>query len=179
MVREIGLGGLTIERITKRGKMARSTVYELFDNRASVVRFALSLGNEKLRTAVDDAASAPGDANIRMERVIAALLAAAEAEPALTTLCLVQGGAALEPPAATLDPELLAALAKGLLTDRSPGYPAPVPCVDELLACGVLSVIADRLRQGEEERLWELGPELVEIIALAGGAPRSESSPRS
>jgi AcrR family transcriptional regulator len=173
LVREVGLSGLTVRHIIQRGKMACCTFYELFENRADVLRFAVALGNDKLRAAIEDAASEPGDANARMERVVKALLAAAEADPALTALCLAQGDAALEPTTPTFDPELLAALAKGLQPETR--FPAPFPCLDELLACGVLSLVAERLNRGQEKSLGLLSPELIELIDLTRSRPSSQA----
>lgn len=167
VVREFGVGGLTVALITERAKMARNTFYELFGGREEALEFGVELGSSKLRDAVDRALGREGDWEDRVQASIGALLEAVEAAPALSELALVHRCGAHRTPGAVYDPALVEALAAVLRAGRQQSPPpGPGPRTEELLAYGILSVIATRLLNGEAGSLRALCPELTELAIL-------------
>lgn len=146
--------------------MARNTFYGLFDNRDAAIRFALALGNSRLREAIDDGAGGTGPWPRRMEAVIESLLDMVEDDPHLSELCLLHGRCVMDT-AGPFDPELVQALAGVIRAGRQDGPdPGPGPRAEELVAYGVLAVIAERLRRDEAESLRELAGELSELAIM-------------
>lgn len=164
VVSEVGPGELTVALVVSEGKMARSTFYDLFDSADDAFRAAIELGGRKLTLAIDDAAGREGPWPRRIGNVISALVAAAAEEPDLARLSLVHGcsGPAASGP---FDPAVVTALAGVLRPARQAyGGAGPSPRTEELVAYGVLAVIAERLRRGEPTALdQELADELTEL----------------
>jgi len=164
---ESSVGDLTVTALTKRAKIARNTFYELFANRHDAVRYSVELGNRRLREAIDRGADQGGGWQNRVRGVISTLLAEVAAEPALAELSLVQGGVVERPPVGPFDPALIESFAGVLHAGRRERQqPLPGPRTEELLACGILTVVAQRLRRGEAETLPTLSSELAEIAML-------------
>lgn len=162
VVYEVGIGPLTVEMITARARISRSTFYQVFKNVDSTLKYACELGNLQLREAIEGAAQEPGAWEARMVAGIATLLETAESEPYLATLCLVHGSGLLDPAIGPHDPDLIAAIA-ALFAE---GEAVRSPQFDELLAYGILSIIADRLRRGEFSGLQNLSDPLTDIVRI-------------
>jgi AcrR family transcriptional regulator len=165
--RDLDVKRLTVTDITKRAKMARNTFYELFDNREDALRYAVAAGNRRLRDAIDRAADQDGGWEKRTKAALRELLAEVAAAPGLAELCLAQGSSVEQPQAIPFDPALIETLA-GILRAGRPerSQPGPGPRLEELLACGILSVIAKRLREGDIGGLPNLATELFELVSL-------------
>lgn len=178
---EVGLRQLSVTLITKRAKMARTTFYALFKNREAAVAFAVDLGNQRLRSAIEGALTPAQSPEERIRAVVEALLLAVEKEPYLAELCLVHGRGA-EGAAVPFDTELVEALA-GMLRAirRHTDGPEPGPRTEELAALGVLSLVADYLRRRGTEGLSGLGPALTEfaLTPFVGPDPQGQGDARS
>jgi AcrR family transcriptional regulator len=172
IVCEVGLQRLSVTLLTQRAKIARNTFYELFGARGEAFDYALALGNGKLRSAIDGAVARPGSWKDRVEAAIAALIEVAETEPALVELCLVHGQAAAGAQV-PFDRDLVQTLAGVLRPGRAEGnQPEPPPSTEELLAYGILAVIAERLRRHEAKSLQALDGELTALATAPFFAPR-------
>lgn len=176
---EVGPSRLTVALVTSRGKMARNTFYELFGNSDEAFRSTLEFASGKLRSAIDVALDDEGPWAARIGRVIGALLATAAEEPDLAALSLLHYGGT---PGATgpFDPAVIDSLAGALRPGRKE-VPAllPGPRTEELIAYGILGVIAERLRRGEPETLTALATELTELALRPFlGEPAGHSSGR-
>ncbi|HET9154041.1 MAG TPA: hypothetical protein VFN85_07995 [Solirubrobacterales bacterium] len=160
---EVGPGRLTVALVTSRGKMARNTFYELFENSDDAFRRTLGFASDKLRAAIDVAVDHEGSWAERIGRVIQALLGAAAEEPDLAALSLLHYGGT--PGAKSpFDPVVVDTLA-GVLRPGRKEVPAllPGPRTEELIAYAILGVIAERLRRGDPEALAPLATELTEL----------------
>lgn len=165
VVHERGLPAVTVASIIDRAGMTRKTFYELFDNREGAVRHGVEMGNGRLRAAIDHGAMT-GGWEPRVAAVVEALLQTTDADPYLAELCLVHG-----PGTGGRDAPLESALVQSLAGVLRPirrkiRGPRPGPRTEELVAYGILGVIAGRLRRGETEGLEALAPELTELATL-------------
>lgn len=146
--------------------MARNTFYELFANRQDAIRFALELGNARLKQAIKEGAASGERWPRRMGAIIESLLDTVVGDPRLAELCLVHGRG-FNDAGAPFDPGLVETLA-GVIRParRSSPKPGPGPRTEELIAYGVLSVIAERLRREEAGPSRVLAGELSELAVL-------------
>lgn len=165
LVHEVGPGALTVTLLTKRAKMARNTFYELFDDRGDALSYAVRAGNAKLKRAIDEGATGSDDWLPVLRMTMDSLLEAVAADPRLAELCLVHGRV-VESVASPFDPELVQTIAGVLRPGRRGGpAPGPGPRTEELIAYGILSVIAERLRRGDVDSLRGLGGELSDLAS--------------
>jgi hypothetical protein len=135
-------------------------------------RERVALGNARLKKAIVDGAAGDGWQK-RVEATLERLLDTVEADPYLAELCLVHASG-LEAAATPFDPVLVQTLAAALRPKRNEGPEArPGPRIEELVAVGILSVVAERLRRGEAESLRGLAGELS---VLATGPARTDRS---
>lgn len=163
VVCRVGPDGLTVSLVVREAKVARSTFYELFDNSSDAFRGALELANSKLRLSIDTAAGLPGTWPKRIGNVLTALVATAAEEPRLAELSLVHG-CAYAGASIPFDPALVETLAGVLRPGRKAGGPLPGPRTEEIIAFGILAVIAERLRRREPDTLDEvLAEELTQL----------------
>jgi hypothetical protein len=131
------------------------------------------LGNARLKEAVLDGAAGGDPWPRRMETMIARLLDTVEDDPSLAELCLVYGRGAGDL-AAPFESGLVQTLAGVIRPGRQNGpEPGPGPHAEELVAYGVLGVIAERLRRDEADSLRGLAGELSELVTM----PFSEVDP--
>lgn len=116
--------------------------------------------------AIDDGAGGIGPWPKRMEAVIGSLLDAVADDPDLSELCLVHGRYGMDA-AGPFDPELVQALAGVIRGGRQSGpEPDPGTRAEELVAYGVLAVVAERLRRDEVESLRGLAGELSVLVTM-------------
>jgi AcrR family transcriptional regulator len=160
-VHEVGVWETTVALVTKRAQVARTTFYGLFTSQKDALRYACELGNRRLREAIERAAQEPAPWNARVEAAVEAMLEAAQSEPHLIELCLLHGSGRLDPRVGPHDEELIETLVALLAEGRRERENGAAP--GELLAHGVLSVIARRLRRDEAESLSELSGQLTEF----------------
>lgn len=165
-VSEVGPHRVTVADVTSRGRIARSTFYGQFENIEDALGQAVEFGSARLRGAIDAGADCEGTWDRRTGEVVSALLAAASAEPALAELCLVHACARPDV-AGPLEPAVVEALA-GVLRARRRSVPGPGPGLrtEELIAYGILAVIAERLRHGGAATLPDLSEELTALAVL-------------
>lgn len=176
VVREVGLPSLTVSLLVKQAAMARNTFYELFANREEVVEFALELGNARLRKAIEDGVASGGRWQRRIEAAIERLLDTVEDDPHMAELCLVHGAGA-ENANAPFDSDLVETVAGILRPGRKDApSPGPGPFTEELVAYGILRVVAERLRRGEAESLRGLAGELSELATRPFRDPKGDSA---
>jgi AcrR family transcriptional regulator len=165
LTHEIGPRALTVTLLTKRAKMARNTFYDLFEDRGDALSYAMKTGNAKLGRAVDEGAAGAGEWLLILRLTMDRLLDAVAADPHLAELCLLHSRT-IEGDASPYDPELVQAIAKVVRFGRREGAaPGPGPRTEELIAYGVLSVIAERLRRGDLESLRGLGGEFSDLAS--------------
>jgi hypothetical protein len=140
--------------------------HELFDDPEAAVRHAFAVGNARLKEAIADGAAGGDPWPRRMETMIDRLLDTVEKDPSLAALCLVYGRRA-GGPAAPFESGLVQALAGVIRPGRQHGpKPGPGPRAEELVAYGVLGVIAERLRRDEADSLRGLEGELSELVTM-------------
>lgn len=164
LVHDGGIGALTVDRLTERAGMARSTFYHLFDNVESCFLYACRLGSGRLRAAVEAGADREVEWRQRVRSAIESLLSAASEQPELAELCLLHGRGLANPRSGPYDPDLVAAIG-GVLGEGRGGRIRPEPAghPEEILAGGILSVVAERLWRGQASRLAELTEELASL----------------
>jgi AcrR family transcriptional regulator len=163
---EVGLPGVTVSLLVQRAAMARNTFYELFANRDEALLFAIELGTARLRKAIDDGLASRGPWERRTKAAIESLFDAVEDDPMMAELCLVHAPG-LRDRAVPLDPDLVQTLAGILRPGRGDGpKPGPGPHTEEIVALGILTVVAERLRRGESSSLRVLAGELFTLALL-------------
>jgi AcrR family transcriptional regulator len=163
VVHAVGPHGLKASLISQKAKIARATFYDIFDGREKAVEWACEFAVGKLLEPVRQAIDEGGSAEERVEGAIGALVAAAAAEPSLAELCLVHATAFFPRRAQRYDQPLVDALAPVLDESRSQSDPDSDTSFGELWAYGILSLVGNRLVEGESDSLLSLAPELTEI----------------
>lgn len=153
VVCEVGPERMTVALIVSRARVARGTFYELFDSRDDAFRAAIELANHRLCLAIGATASGEGPWRERIGSVVSSLLTAAAKEPPLAELCL-----------GLIDPTLVDSLADVLRSGRDEvAGDGPSPRTEELIACGILAVLRERLRRGETDTFGDLAEELTQF----------------
>lgn len=166
VVHEVGIPGLTVSLLVRKAEMARNTFYELFANSEEAVRFAVEMGNARLKKAIDDGVDSGGGWQRRTEAAIERLLDSVEADPELAELCLVHAPG-LRGADAPFDPGVVQTLAGILRPGRKEGpKPGPGPRTEEIIAFSILGIIAGRLRRGEAKSLRGVARELAVLAVL-------------
>jgi len=167
-----GLGGLTVTAIAARAGGSRSTFYELFADRDACVEFACQEAERRLFEPVREVLAVERAWPERLGAAIEALLGATVAAPRFAELCLIHSAAlpgAAGSGAEAGVPTMIATLEGGRAAGRAAlgaGYVEPPASIEELVARGVLSVVAMRLGAGEVDTL----PSLIrELTILAAG----------
>ncbi|HKF83161.1 MAG TPA: TetR/AcrR family transcriptional regulator [Solirubrobacterales bacterium] len=165
VVCEHGRAQLTVDLILQRANVSRSAFYERFDNIEDATRSAMEMASERLGSAIATAAPDEKPWADRMEAVMSALVTAVVEEPALASLCLAHGYLAPDP-RNQFHPALLDILVEVLQSGEGEIPTSRPPLTEEFIACGILSVIAEQLRQGEVNGLEDLTGELTELALL-------------
>jgi AcrR family transcriptional regulator len=163
LVHEQGEVQPTVAEVIKRARTSRNTFYEVFTSKEACFWFACAWARERLLDAIATAAQVDGKDEDRARAVIGALLEAASGLPAPVELCLIHSAADSETREGVGDTATIEALARALSIgsgERS------VDVASELLAAGILTVVALRLHRGELSEPTALGEELVNLVAL-------------
>ncbi len=167
LVHEHGPAALTVDRICKEAKMARATFYDLFEGCDAAFQFACELGVRRLREALETGAHPQLPWRERVGAAIGSLLQAIEADLYLAELCLVHGGGRGNPTFALLPPELLEALANVIGQARAERPACEPPALtEELMASGIIAVIAGEVWRGNSLLFGDLQEELATLTAM-------------
>jgi AcrR family transcriptional regulator len=148
LIAEKGATGATIEAIVKRAGVSSVTFYEHYDDKEECFVAAFDRAVEGLRATVP--AGLPGPDRVR--GVLAALLAAIDAEPARARLCFVEaqrGGPQLR---ARYEAELDVVAAE--LPDA----------LGQAIVGGLAWLVRERLELGGGEGVQDLLPRMSEIV---------------
>jgi AcrR family transcriptional regulator len=177
LVRERGVGDVTVAHVVSRSGVSRRTFYELFEDREAcflaAVDDALTRAGQRVGPAY---ATAAGDWRQRMRAALAALLEFIDDDPALGALCVVDalagGPRALARRSATVTP-LVDAVHEGRKAPDAERWTAqvssgqrPARLVAEGVVGAVLAVLHDRLLESEPKPLLKLLSPLMAMIVL-------------
>jgi AcrR family transcriptional regulator len=175
-----GINALTVGEVVAQAKTSRGTFYEFFSDRDSCLRFACQEAHERIFDPVEATLETPQPWLERLGETIGVLLERVVEEPLWAELCLVHsfavdgGGEGSFQEAGT---ESIAAAIRG---GRKAGreiegsrYVEPPSIIEDLLAAGILSVLAQRIRDGEVASLPSLQGELVRLAACPFVRPQN------
>jgi AcrR family transcriptional regulator/DNA-binding MarR family transcriptional regulator len=142
---ELGLEGVSVDRVCKRAGVSRRTFYDLFADRDACFLAAFEGAVDRIAAVVVPLYTAGGRWRVRLRSSLTALLELFDAEPAVARMCVVEvlkaGPSVLE-----RRRSLLAALAGAIDEGWAEGRGAsPPPLTAEGVIGGVLSVIHARL----------------------------------
>jgi AcrR family transcriptional regulator len=163
-VARCGPVALPVAQVVKTAGISRRTFYEHFSDCDECFDAACEEAFEYLFDPFRMAYAAPGPWAERLSAALTALLVALEAERRLGELCLVHSPARqsrCHTYRRAVD-TLVDAL-HGAREERAPGR-GPSPLGEELLAGGVVALIAARLAAGRSEGLAELAPQLAHLL---------------
>lgn len=170
IVHESGVHAMTVTRICRAARSARTTFYDLFENVNDCLRYAVGEGFEHLFAPVREVGEQDDDWLLRVERAITGFYAAVAAEPLLAELLLVHSFAVqMEDDDRDFDAgvaAMVALLAGGRGRSAARGEPV-LPLTEDYLARVVISLAALKLRQGEEETLPFHGREMTFLVGNA------------
>ena len=183
LVREHGVGAVTVAHVVGRSGVSRRTFYELFEDREDCLRAAFESAVDRAAGGVLQAYKAArgagtgngaaGGGGVWVERVragLAALLEFLDAEPALGSLCVVDSLAAgpvvLERRARVVGVLVDVVHRGGLAACRGLGGRRPGRIVAEGAVGGVLSVIHARVAARGERPLVGLLSQLMAMLVL-------------
>jgi AcrR family transcriptional regulator len=168
LVRERGVGGVTVAHIVGRSGVSRRTFYELFEDREACFLAAFDRAVQQVAERVLAAYGAAGGVwRERMRAGLGALLGFIDEEPAVGGLCVVDalaGGPRVLERRARIVGVLVDAVHEGRLAARSGR--APRRLVAEGVVGAVLSVIHGRLSAREQEALVKLLNPLMAMVVL-------------
>lgn len=156
--------GTTIADIVGTAGVSRATFYKHFPNKTECFNAAVECFVTQLqRTANEALAGADGSNPDRIRTVVAAVLEKLAAEPAWTTMLLVE--------APSVDPEIVRGhrrlILNALAAEMTAGDTSHRPGADPKLAFGRAKVLlAEYVTAGEVEHLPSLLPELTYIVLL-------------
>lgn len=163
---EVGYQKTTVSLIGQRASVSKSDFYKHFGSKDECFFAAYEAGIERIREQVVKTCEAnrTSDWGSRVREAITALLAFLAAEPALTSLALVEG---LRAGRGIYD--RYQAAVESFVPYLRDGAPAPpgggtVPvATDEAVVGGIASLLGRRVLAGEVERLEQLRPDVLEF----------------
>lgn len=161
---------LTASQVIAAAPIPRNRFYILFENKGDCARFACEEAAKYILDPVKASLDVPRPWLDQVDGALEAFLAAVTKESLLAELCLIHsiaigGGESCNEVAIET---LMAAIRGGREAGRAAGGPAyrdPPPEIEELLASGIIAVVALRLRRGEVAGLASLRGELVTLVA--------------
>jgi AcrR family transcriptional regulator len=171
LVHEQGEVVLTVTEVIGKAESSRNTFYETFRSKEGCFEYACVWARERLLSAIGAAAQA-GEGEERMRAVIRALLKVAAELPAPVELCLVHSTADSDAREGVGDVATVDALARALVPGRDDGDPA---IGSQLIAAGIVALIAVRLHRGQLTALAGLEEDLMGLAQLEFGASRGEA----
>lgn len=167
---EVGYQKTTVSLIGQRAAVSKSDFYKHFDSKDDCFIAAYEAAVERIREQVLGACQeAEGEAwPLRVRHAIQAMLETFAAEPALASITFVEG---LRAGRGVYD-RYQAAIETFVeyLREGAPPTPAgtEVPeATDEAVVGGIAALLGRRILAGEEERIEELFPEILEFVLTA------------
>lgn len=163
-VAEQGYNPTTIADITKTAALSRRTFYEHFANKEACFAAAYDAALERVRAATLDAVAERDEWAQRVRAGLAGLLAILGEHPDLARLLLI-APASVGDAAANRHHLALQELVAELLADPpATASPAAAKVREQALAGGISRLIVRKINAGEEARLGDLLPALVELV---------------
>jgi AcrR family transcriptional regulator len=163
---ELGYARVTVADVIGRARVSRKTFYGLFDDREDCIRAAFEQAFTEGRTIALEAYARESSWRDGIRSALAEMLAAMDAKPELTHLCLVEVFVAGET-VRQLRAEMLAELAHAIDRGRAVhGTRQPVRLTAEGVVGGVLAVLHKRIVEQREEPLVSLLGQLMSMIVL-------------
>jgi AcrR family transcriptional regulator len=162
---EVGPQNLTVALVIDRAGTSRAAFYKLHANGSDALGKALELAHERLEEAISAGCDQAGAWADRVESTISALLNAVDDEPAFAALCLLHSHS-ISGTHSSFHPVLVKPLMHTLRGGRTEiGDVGQPPRTEEFVACGILSVVAERLRsRGEVGSREGLAAELTDLV---------------
>lgn len=145
---ESGLESAGVGRICARASVSRRTFYEIFTDREACFLAAFDLAIEQFASRVVPAYRCDGRWHERVREALGLLLESFDREPLLAWLCIVEapkGGSRVLRRRGEVIDALVGAVDEG----RSGSRVSPSPLTAESVVGGVLSILQDRLLNGE------------------------------
>jgi len=164
VVAEKGYPAMTVGDVAARASISLSTFYANFADKEDAMLAAIDSGSSQMLATTLPAFRRAADWPHAVHGALAAMLAFCAAEPAYTRLGAVDvyaaGGRALEQRDQVM---------KGMEMLLAPGYerrPDASPIAAEAIGGAIYSMIYERVKRGEGEKVQEVGP-LATYVALA------------
>lgn len=174
LAHEEGPGALTMSRIVKRGRMSRSTFYDLFADKAECLDLACDWATDRLVAAIRESRPEAGGWRERLGGAISALLAAVSAEPESAELCLVHAPSistrGTEHGSEPMIEALVEAMKDGEAAAAGTGQ-EQAEGLEEFVAATIVAIVVSRVRRGEAAELPLLRDELTELAARLWSEP--------
>jgi AcrR family transcriptional regulator len=168
LVRERGVGHVTVAHLVTRSGVSRRTFYELFEDREACFLAAFDYAAERAAARVVPAYTDGGQAwRVRIRGGLEALLGFLDEEPALGALCIVDALAG-GPEALERRAQLVNALVDAVHEGRIEADQArkPTRLIAEGVVGAVLAVLHGRISLGAPESLVKLLNPLMAIVVL-------------
>lgn len=181
LAHEDGVDELTTARMVARARMSRLSFYELFADKAKCLTYCCEFAGDRLAEPVLTAAQDPEPWPVPLERAIRVLLEAVAEQPLLAELCFVHS-AALLPRGSELGHQAIVKALAAVTPGREERDAEDVPPSEEaeFVASAIASIVAQRIRAGEVDRLPALADELASLaVKLSGNrnAPGGDPPP--
>lgn len=153
-----------ISDIVSRAGVARKTLYENFEGKEEVFLAAFDTGAGELLDAVRNACATapPGDARLRVEAGVGALLDYVVVQPAMAQLCMIEAFSAT--PAATQRYEQALAGFVDLARETLPRDDRLPETVAETVVGGVAWIVSQQIRRGKTAEARALKRELSDFV---------------
>ena len=164
VVQQRGLSATTVAHITSQASAARNTFYKHFENKEACIAWACDEIRPVLFDPVEAAKTGEGPTAQVLDLAFKSLLETTAANPGLSELFFVHSAAVKEIPISGRDTSI-SILASLFVRASNPSQTqsSELGVRAELIAGGVISLIAANLMQGEAERLPSLRTELVAL----------------
>jgi AcrR family transcriptional regulator len=165
MVASVATRGYAATRVTdliELSGVSRRSFYDLFPDKEACFRAVVQ---ELAAKSISLTEEIPGQGSDRARRRFQALVELVTAQPAAARLCLIEAYAAGEEATKPLE-EALGALERRLQAGvaESPQRAGMPPEMIAALVGAALEAVRTRLREGREDELDELGPDLMEFL---------------
>lgn len=160
---EQGYEATKIADLVKRAGVARKTLYDNFEGKEEVFLAAFDAAVDELAQRIEAACEeAEGEWIDRVAAGLRALLTDLAEDPVTARMCFVEAVSAT--PAASDRYDAALARFVELLRRGTPAETGLPSTVEDMLMGGVVSILKQRIRHGEAERVVDLTPELLGFI---------------